>query len=111
MADFIYKPNFDYKCKPRYNVETTEFENQAEESRLISTKKLRTWEDLMFTSRYKAEFDAVVAFYDSKYENLESFTMELGGETVTGKFIKDSFWHILRAYGIYDYGFGFKEIA
>ncbi len=109
MADFIYTPDFNYKCKPRYNVESTEFENQAEESRLITSKKQRTWEDLIFTSRNKTEFDAVMAFYDSKHENLDSFTLEIDGETVTGKFVKDSFWYVLRAYRVYDYGFGFKE--
>ncbi len=111
MADFPYLPDpFDNKCKSRYNTESTIYENKVEDSRLITSKKLRTWEELKFTVRTKSEMDAAIVFFDLKKENLTSFSISIDGETVTGKFIKDSFWNSRRSYAVYDYGFGFQEV-
>jgi hypothetical protein len=109
MADFPYKPDFKYKIKPRFNVGTTQFDNEVAEARLLTSKKLRSIE-LSATARLKAEMDAIIAFFDSKYENLTSFTLEIDGETITGKFEPGSFWYSLVSAGIYEYGFNFQEV-
>jgi len=109
MADFPYQPDFKYKVKPRFNVETTQFENKVEEAHLLTSKKLRTIE-LLATSRLQTEIDIVKAFFDSQFENLLPFTLVLEGETLTGKFEPGSFWHSKVSAGIYEYGFNFQEV-
>lgn len=111
MAVFPYSPDFGYEGKHRYNVGVSQFENQVEEARLLSSKKLRTWDNLEFTARTKTERDAAVAFFDSQKENLTEFDLVIDGETVTGKFVPDTFKDKRVAYGIWHYYFGFKETA
>lgn len=110
MDNFPYSPDFKYKVTPRYNVESTQYENKVEDSRLITSKKLRTLE-LSFTSRNKTEKDTAVAFFDTQKENLTAFTITIDGEVITGKFEPGTFWHSPVSAGIYEYGFTFQESA
>lgn len=110
METFPYKPDFGAKCKPRYNTATTRFENETEETRLLTSKKLRTWEDLPFSSRDLTEMAAVNAIFDAVNEDLEEITITIDGEEVAGKIAKDSFWYARIAPLVYDYGFTFREV-
>jgi len=110
MDTFPYAPDFGAKCKPRFNTASSQFENIEEETRLLTSKKLRTWDDLPFSSRGPTEMAAVEAFFDAVCENLTAFSLTIDGEAVTGKFVKDSFWHIRVAPYVYNYGFGFQEV-
>jgi hypothetical protein len=110
MADFPYSPNFGARCKPRYNTETTKYENEEEDSRLLTSKKLRTWENLTFSARTPTEMTAVNIFYDTYKEDLTAFSMVIDGETVTGKMDKGSFWFVHTAPYVYEYGFTFREV-
>lgn len=110
MENFPYSPDFGAKCKPRYNTESTKFENETEETRLITSKKLRTWEDLPFSSRSPEEMEVVHDFFDTVKEDLESFTITIDGESVTGKIDKGSFWYSRIAPVVYNYGFTFREV-
>ncbi|MDD4980703.1 MAG: hypothetical protein PHC54_05495 [Candidatus Omnitrophica bacterium] len=110
MENFPYSPDFGARCKPRYNTESTKFENETEETRLITSKKLRTWQDLPFSSRDAAEMAAVNTFFDTVKEDLEEFTITIYGESVTGKIEKDSFWCVRIGSVVYNYGFTFREV-
>lgn len=110
MANFPYSPDFGATCKPRYNTKTTKFENETEETRLITSGKLRTWENLPFSSRKPVEMDAVNTFFDTIKEDLDSFTITIDGESVTGKIDKGSFWYSRKAPEVYNYGFTFREV-
>ncbi len=110
MENFPYKPDFGARCKPRYNTETERFENQSEETRLLDSTKLRTWDDLPFSSRGPTEMTAVKTFFDIVKEDLEAFTITIDEEVVTGKINKDSFWYIRVAPAVYNYGFTFREV-
>lgn len=109
MADFAYSPDFNYRVQSRYNVETSKFENMVEEARLLTSKKLRLFE-LTFKNRDKTERDAAIAFFDTKQENLTEFTMEIDGNTITGKFVPNTFYDIKMAANVYEYGFSFQEV-
>ena len=110
MADFAYSPNFGARCKPRYNTATTRYENEAEDSRLLTSQKLRIWENLTFSARGSAEMAAVNTFFDTYKEDLTEFTMSIDDETVTGKIDKGSFWYVRVGPAVYDYGFTFREV-
>lgn len=110
MENFPYAPDFGAKCKPRYNTNTEKFENETEETRLLTSKKLRTWEDLPFTSRNSAEMAAVNTFFDTVTEDLEEFTITIDGESITGKIAKDSFWYARIGPAVYNYSFTFREV-
>lgn len=110
METFPYSPDFGARGKPRYNTETTVFENETEETRLKTSKKLRTWEDLPFTSRDTTEMDAVEDFFETVKEDLEPFILTIRGEAVVGKFVKDSFWYVQVGPAVFNYGFGFREV-
>jgi hypothetical protein len=110
MDNFPYSPDFKYKVTSRYNVESTQYENKVEDSRLITSKKLRTFELSAFTSRLKAEIDAVIAFFDAQKENLTPFTITIDEESITGKFEPGTFWYSKVSAGIYEYGFTFQEV-
>lgn len=110
METFPYRPDFGANCKPRYNTETTRFENEVEQTRLITSKKLRTWESLPFSSRSPEEMDAVITFFETVKEDLEAFTITIDGEEVIGKIDKGSFWHSRIAPAVYNYGFTFREV-
>lgn len=110
MADFAYSPDWNFKSQPKYNVAITKFRNNFEQRRLISSKKLGKW-DFEFKSRDTTEMAAVNTFYDTKYGALSSFTMDIDGVTVTGRFEEDSFWSEKIAPGLYNYGFSFQEVV
>ncbi len=110
MENFPYAPDFGATCKPRYNTQTTKFENETEETRLITPTKLRTWSDLAFSSRDTDEMAAVLTFFDTVQEDVEAFTITIDGESITGKIDKDSFQHIRVAPYVYNYSFTFREV-
>ena len=110
MADFPYSPDFGARRKPRYNTATTKYENEVEDSRLLTSQKLRTWENLLFSSRKAAEMSAVDTIFDTYKEDLTEFTIEIDEETVTGKIDKGSFWSARVGPAVYDYGFPFREV-
>ena len=109
MENFPYSPDFGAKCKPRYNTSTTKFENETEETRLLTSKQLRAWEDLPFSGRGATEMTAVKTFFATVYEDLEEFTITIDGEVITGKINKDSFWYVRVGPAVYNYGFTFRE--
>ncbi len=109
MDNFPYSPDFKYKVTPKYNVESTQYENKVEDSRLLTSKKLRTFE-FPFTVRPKTEMDIVIAFFDTQKENLNPFTVTIDGEIITGKFEPGTFWYSPISAGIYEYGFTFQEV-
>lgn len=109
MADFPYKPDFKYRVKPAYNVLISKFENQVEQRRLKTSGKLRPW-DLIFQNVDKTEMDAVNTFFDNKKGELTSFTIDLDGSEVLGRFGEGSFWSQPVAYQVYHYGFLFQEV-
>jgi|GEM_PF-3587621 len=110
MADFAYAPDFNYKTKPRYNTLVSTFENKVEQRRLKSPKKLRSYE-LTFTNRSQVEISAVNAFFDSKKGSLTTFTVNIEGEDVLGRFVEDSFYSQRLAPSVYNYGFNFQEVV
>ncbi len=110
MENFTYNPDFGYKCKSQYNTETSKFENETEETRLLTSQKLRIWEDLLFSTRTLAEVEAVITFFDTVKKDLEFFTFTLDGEEITGKIDKGSFWYTRIAPEVYNYGFTFREV-
>ena len=109
MADFAYSPDFNYKVKPHYNVLVSAFENKVEQTRLKSSKKLRSYE-LNFTNRSQAEMTAVNAFFDAKKGSLTTFTVNIDGVDVLGRFVQDSFFYQRVAGAVYTYGFNFQEV-
>jgi len=109
MADFAYKPDFKYQVKPSYKVLISEYENRVEQRRLKTSQKIREWR-LIFTHRDNSEMTAVNTFFDSKKEALTSFTINLDGADVTGRFVPDTFWYQPVAYQVYNYGFNFIEV-
>ena len=111
MENFPYKPDFGSRCKPRYNTITSKFENETEETRLITSGKLRIWDNLNFSSRTPEEMTAVHTFFETVKEDLEAFTITIDGESVTGKIDKDTFWYSRVAPAVYDYGFTFREVS
>lgn len=110
MADFGYSPDFNYRVTSQYNVLRNKSENWTEQRRLISDQKIRTY-DLQFTNRLAAEMTAAISFFDSKYGSLTSFTIEIGGETITGIFIPGSFQYSRTSPNSYSYQFKFSEVV
>jgi hypothetical protein len=110
MADFLYSPDFKYNVKPSYDVAVTDHENRSEQRRLLNTTKLREY-SLKFTNRTNTERDAVDTFFDAKKGALTAFTIDVDGEEVTVRFVKDSFWWSKVAYQVYNYGFQVKEVV
>lgn len=110
MADFTYKPDFGYKVIPRFNTITKKYASGVDQVRLVGTKKLRTFE-MSFNNRTKAERDAVIAFYDSKYGATIPFTISIDGEDILGRFIEESLSMVRINPNVYSYSFQFEEIA
>ncbi len=110
MADFAYSPDFNYKVKPRYNVLISTFENKVEQTRLKSSKKLRSYE-LTFANRKDTEMTAVNTFFDTKAGSLHTFTVNIEGVDILGRFVEDSFYSQRVAPKVYTYGFNFQEVA
>lgn len=109
MADWSYDPDFKYRVKPNYNVLISEFENGYEQRRLKHANKIREY-DLTFKTRDNTEMSAAITFFDNKNGAETSFTIELDGETVTVRFVPNTFWWRLIAYQVYDYGFRVREV-
>lgn len=110
MADFPYLPDFSYEIESNYNVLRTKFENQSEQRRLKSSKKLRKLR-LVFENRSTAEKVAVIAFFDDKFGSLTSFTIAIEGEDILGIFAPGSFRHTRIAPEVYAYQFDFEEVV
>lgn len=109
MADFAYRPDFNYAISPMFNVLRVKFENNADQRRLKSSQKLRKLK-LVFENRSADEMSAVKSFFDSKSGSFQSFTIEIDSETLTGIFVQDSFEYVRKAAGVYTYQFDFEEI-
>lgn len=110
MADFPYKPDFGYKVQPKYNTLVKRYANNVDQARLVSSQKLRTM-TLPFSNRNGTEKDAAEAFYDTKKGATTTFTVEVDGETITGRFIEGTFSFVHKAGDVYDYEFQFEEVV
>lgn len=109
MATFGYSPDFNYRVTPKYSVLRTRFENNVEQRRLRTSRKLRTF-DLTFENRSTTEVEAVIDFFDARKGSLDEFDLVIAGETVNGVFVEDSFFYQRLAPNVYAYGFQFEEV-
>jgi hypothetical protein len=109
MADFAYKPDFNYEGSPNYSVLRSEFENGFDQTRLVHSQKLRKFQ-LTFANRKSDEMSAVHTFFGTKKGTLTAFTISIDGEDVTGRFVQDSFKYTRTGPLTWDYSFAFDEI-
>ena len=109
MAEFPYVADFDWKAKPSYGVLRSKFENGVEQRRLKRGVNLRTFE-LIFNNRNSTEMNAVLDFFDAKYESLTAFSISINGEDVAGIIAEGTFNHGRSGPNSYDYNFRFEEV-
>jgi len=88
MADFTLRRESTEEIRD-YNVEESEFENKAEETRLLTSGVLLGWKIKSPALNY-TQLQSYISFFNSKYGSLTSFTFTspIDGNTYNVRFAK-----------------------